>query len=448
VKVDNQTLRDLEVLPDASTSATLVDRLDRTVTRGGRSVLARRLRSPLTSPEEIHEVQAALRFLCDEHRRALPLPEEHEIAAVVRYVDSNLGTLRSLRGPRSWWEAVSVRVRYPQHYEAAMKGGGLVRSFMARMERIQKSLEEGPTLLSRFAVQIEESTSTPALKEGILSVREGWVGHGILRSDRLLRGEAREEIRKLVVLVHELDALLSMARAGTELGFSLPEFTSGSQVFRFDGLWHPFLDDPVANDLVLETEERVIFLTGPNMAGKTTYLKACGVAVLLAHCGMGVPARKASIPPLARLITAVRTEDNLWEGVSYFQAEARRVRSILDEVAGGGPCLVIVDELFRGTNVKDAFDATTAVLRGFAKIRDSRFLVASHLTEVAEELKDLRSVLLRHFEASSVNGKVAFSYRVAPGLSSQRLGMEVLRREGVLEALEALDPADETDRPR
>lgn len=100
---------------------------------------------------------------------------------------------------------------------------------------------------------------------------------------------------------------------------------------------------------------------------------------------------------------------------------------------------MIVDELFRGTNVKDAFDATTTVLRGFAKVRGSRFLVASHLTEVAGELEDLECVFLRHFEASSVDGKVEFSYRVAPGLSRQRLGMEVLRREGVLDALEALD---------
>jgi DNA mismatch repair protein MutS len=448
VKVDHQTLRDLEVLPDVGSAATLVDRLDRTVTRGGRNALARRLRSPLKSREEIDQAQAALRFLADERARALRIPDEQEIAAVARYVESNLGTLRSLRGPRSWWEAVGVRVRYPEHYEAAIKGSALIRSFVARMERIHKTLKEGPTLLCSFATQIEELTSTPALKEGVTSVREGWVWHGILRSDRLFREEARAPIRDLVELVHELDALFSMARAGTELGLTLPEFKSGSEVLRFEGLWHPFLNDPVENDLILENEERVMFLTGPNMAGKTTYLKACGVAVLLAHCGMGVPARKALIGPVARLITAVRTEDSLWEGVSYFQAEARRVRSILDEVAGGGPCLVIVDELFRGTNVKDAFDATTAVLRGFAKVRDSRFLVASHLTEVAGELEGLRCVLLRHFKASSVNGTVEFSYRVGPGLSSQRLGMEVLRREGVLDALKALDPADESNRPR
>lgn len=442
MKVDHQTLRDLEVLPDIHPSTTLVDRLDRTVTRGGRNALVRRLGSPLTTIGEVYDVQAALRFLGDEQIRALRLPGKQEVQAVARYVESDLATLGNLRGPKSWWEAVTVRIRYPGHYEAAMEGSGLLRSFVARMEGIQEILEDGPTVLSGFAARIGELTSTPALKHGVSFARKGWTWHGVLQADRLFREEGSAAIRALLEVVHELDALLSMARATSELGLTFPELKAGQMTLRFEGLWHPVLDGPIGNDLIIENEDRVMFLTGPNMAGKTTYLKACGVAVLLAHCGMGVPARRASMGPVARLITALRTEDNLREGVSYFQAEARRVRTILHDVAGGAPCLVIVDELFRGTNVKDAFDATTAVLRGFARVRGSRFIVASHLTEVARELEDLRCVFLRHFEASSVNGKVEFSYRVAPGLSRQRLGMEVLRREGVLEALRALDSID------
>lgn len=155
---------------------------------------------------------------------------------------------------------------------------------------------------------------------------------------------------------------------------------------------------------------------------------------------MGIPARVASLRPVHRLITAVRTEDNLREGVSYFQAEARRVRGILNAVSDGDPCFVIADEIFRGTNVKDAFDATTAVLSGLLKLDHSRFLVASHLVEVARELERRPGVLFRHFGASpSSHGEVEFTYRAEPGVSSQRLGMEVLRREGVLDALKALE---------
>lgn len=265
VKVDHQTLRDLEVLPDTRSSATLVDRLDRTVTRGGRNALVRRLTSPLTSPEEVHEVQGALRFLAAEQKGTLRLPGMREVGAVVRYVESDLVTLRNLRGPRSWWEAVTVRLRYPGHYEAAIEGSGLIRSFVALMDGIRKVLEDGPPILSGFAAQIEALISTPALKDGVSSVRGGWSWHRVLRSDRLFREEARASIRDLVEVVHQLDALVSMARATAELGLVFPEFTSGSMTLRLEGLWHPFLNGPVENDLIFENEERVMFLTGPNM---------------------------------------------------------------------------------------------------------------------------------------------------------------------------------------
>jgi DNA mismatch repair ATPase MutS len=447
MKVDRQTLRDLEVLPDATYGVTLVDHLDRTLTNGGRKAFARRLTSPLESLVDIREVQEAVRFLIGNEGVAGNVPREPELAAVSRHVESNLATLRRLRGPASWWEAAVVRIRYPDHHAAAFRGIALIRAFVARMESIERTLRDGPPLLARCSEEIRALISSRPLGEAISWNGTGWAWGSVLRSDRLIREEGRESVRNLVTVVHELDALISMAKVSRELDFPLPKMDEDAGVIELEALRHPFLDEPVENDLRLGPHERVVFLTGPNMAGKTTYLKACGVAVLLAHCGMGVPARSGRIGLVARLITAVRTEDSLWEGVSYFQAEARRVKRILDAVRADGPCVVIVDELFRGTNVKDAFDATTAVLKGFAKAEQSRFMVASHLAEVAGELEDQDAVLLRHFEASSDDGSVQFSYRVKHGLSVQRLGMEVLRREGVLDALDYLGSAAENDRP-
>lgn len=445
MKVDPQTLRDLEVISDPHGAAGLIGHLDRSSTRGGRNAFARRLGSPLGSVEEIEEVQAALRFLIGTEDLTSRVPGDAEVHALARYIESNFATLRRLRGPMSWYEALTTRLRYPEVYEAAMDGNVRLRAFVGRMREMADALRAGPPLVSRMAAEMDGRLSDPALRASLSWDDGGLRWHRVLKSDRLVREEGRTAIRELIGLLHELDGMVSMARATRELGLVLPEFERAETVLSFQGLRHPFLDDPVENPVNLGAAGRVLFLTGPNMAGKTTYLKACGIAVLLAHCGMGVPARAARLSPVARLLTAIRREDNLREGVSYFQAEARQVRGILEAVTTNGRCLVIVDELFRGTNVKDALEATAAVMRGFAMARESYFLVASHLSEVADRLGDLETVRFSHFGAGSGDGSPDFSYRLAPGLSTQRLGMEVLRREGVLEALELLSgPPDRT----
>jgi DNA mismatch repair protein MutS len=446
MNVDHRTLMDLEVIAGPLGSPTLIDVLDRSSTRGGRNAFAARITAPLGSLDEIREVQAALRFLIEHEGAIRDLPGEDEVAAMARYLESNLAPLRRLRGPLAWWEALVIRLRYPEVGEAALDGGILFRLFMTRLEKVQEGLRGGPPLLERLAGRLEEHLSARPLQEALRWDEGRWTGLQALRADRLIREEGRRAVRELIELVYEIDGLASMARATGELGFAFPDFETDEVGLRIEGLRHPFLDDPVENPLILGEDERVLFLTGPNMAGKTTYLKAGGVAVLLAHCGMGVPAAAARLGPFSRLVVAIRTEDSLRDGVSYFQAEARRVRGILDAVTTEGRCLVIVDELFRGTNVQDAREATAAVLRGFALARGSFFLVASHLPEVAEELGD-RGLVLRRFEVQDGGGRFEFTYRLSVGLSNQRLGMEVLRREGVLEALERLAPGREQGPP-
>jgi DNA mismatch repair ATPase MutS len=267
---------------------------------------------------------------------------------------------------------------------------------------------------------------------------QGARGPRVFVLDRTAREIVAPSLERLIAVVHEIDALAAVARAAHEHGWVFPTVVEGNAGFRVDGLRHPFLEAPVPSDVDLGPDGRLIFLTGPNMAGKTTWLKAVGVTALLAHAGMPVPAGACRLGRMDRIISAIRTEDDLRGGVSYFQAEARRVRTIAEPVAEGLRCLVIVDELFRGTNVKDACDASLTVVRAFARASGCRFLIASHLTELATELADLRGVVFLHFEARFVDGEVAFDYRIRPGVSAQRLGMKVLEREGVVGTLERI----------
>lgn len=198
------------------------------------------------------------------------------------------------------------------------------------------------------------------------------------------------------------------------------------------------LDNPVGNPLRISPDERLIFLTGPNMAGKSTYLKAAGVAVYLAQLGMGVPARSFRLTPFDCLFSGINTTDNLRLGQSYFYREVRRVRDLTDILARRLTTLALFDEMFKGTNLKDASDACMAVLTGFSACDNSAFVVASHIAELAEGVDYLPGSRFLHFGAIAEDGHLVFDYRLRNGVSQQRLGMVILDREGVLAALAAL----------
>ena len=201
-------------------------------------------------------------------------------------------------------------------------------------------------------------------------------------------------------------------------------------------LVHPLVDHSVANSVELDQERRLLFLTGPNMAGKTTYLRAFATALYMAHIGMGVPARTFSFVPAAALFSSIAHSDNLRGGVSYFRAEALRVKAVAEALASGERVVAILDEPFKGTNVKDAFDASLAILRRFAMRDNCLFMFSSHLIELSEKLSVETHVCCSCFEAEEAGERLQFSYALKSGVSSQRLGMRILREEGIFDLLD------------
>jgi DNA mismatch repair ATPase MutS len=176
------------------------------------------------------------------------------------------------------------------------------------------------------------------------------------------------------------------------------------------------------------------------MAGKTTYLRASGIALYLAHLGMGVPARSFRFSPCQRLFSSITVHDNVRSGVSFFRAEALRTKSIAQAVNAGYRVVALLDEPFMGTNVKDALDASRAILERFASKQGSVFLVSSHLIELGDHMVATGQVDCRHFEALEHEGRLRFDYLLLPGVSTQRLGMRVLREEGIFALLDGNEP--------
>jgi len=117
---------------------------------------------------------------------------------------------------------------------------------------------------------------------------------------------------------------------------------------------------------------------------------------------------------------------------------AERVREVATVLVEGRRILALFDEVFKGTNVKDALDASSMVVKGFSRARRSGFVFASHLTELAEDLQEEASVRFVHFDGEVENGRARYEFRLKPGVSSQRLGLHLLRQEGVPDLLAAI----------
>lgn len=254
-----------------------------------------------------------------------------------------------------------------------------------------------------------------------------------------LREVHKHAIQELMDIYSRLDAWYSMAMAVKHYNLAFPEFTEqATPVIEAGGLYHILLQNPVPYDLTISQENNFLFLTGANMAGKSTLIKSVGAAVFLAHIGMGVPARSMRLTLFDGLISNINVVDNIVKGESFFFNEVQRIRNTVEKVSNGQKWLVLIDELFKGTNVQDAMRCSLAVIQGLLKVKSSLFILSTHLYEIGEELSSMPSITFKHFETTIEGDTLSFSYQLKEGISKDRLGYFILKKEKVVEMLERL----------
>jgi DNA mismatch repair protein MutS len=174
------------------------------------------------------------------------------------------------------------------------------------------------------------------------------------------------------------------------------------------------------------------------MAGKSTFIKSVGAAVYLAHIGMGVPAKRMRLSFFDGILSNINVTDNIARGESYFFNEVQRIKNTIQKINNGKKWLVLIDELFKGTNVQDAMKCSAAVIKGLIRIKGSLFILSTHLYEIGEELKPFENILFRYFETEAADDQLSFSYQLKEGISNDRLGYLILKREKVVEMLDKL----------
>jgi DNA mismatch repair ATPase MutS len=254
-----------------------------------------------------------------------------------------------------------------------------------------------------------------------------------------LRGRYRTDTLELIDIFSRLDAWYSMALAVKTYNLTFPEFIEQEiPLVDAKGLYHILLPKPVAYDLQMNPEHNFLFLTGANMAGKSTLIKSVGSAVFLAHIGMGVPAEHMKLTLFDGLLSNINVVDNIAKGESFFFNEVQRIKNTIEKINDGKKWLVLIDELFKGTNMQDAMKCSTTVIKGLIKIKNSLFILSTHLYEIAEELKTYQNISFKYFETSVKEDQLEFSYQLKEGISNDRIGYVILKREKVVDMLEKL----------
>ena len=257
--------------------------------------------------------------------------------------------------------------------------------------------------------------------------------------DQLLRVSKKEKFRELLNIVYKIDVLQSLSGIMKSDGFCLPEYDDGpSPVFETIDAFNPILSSPVPNSFTFSQNTNLCFLTGPNMAGKSTFLKTMGLMVYLSHLGFPVPAKSLKISIFNGLFTTINLADNLSLGYSHFYSEVQRVQDIVSKINMHKNLFVIFDELFRGTNVKDAYDASLMIISAMAKIRGNLFFISTHILEVAENLENRDSIIFHCFESELVNQIPVYEYKLKEGVSKERIGTLIIKNARIVEILEGI----------
>lgn len=438
MQIDNISFNDISIFHHEE-NYSIFHKLNFTRTEGGKEWLRRYFSTPFSDINKIKGTQNIIKKLIE---RIDEWPEEISNGTVLvmdKFLDYALDTIGNNPGTV---EAYMYRVLHSADYAMVRFS---IRHFIDFFRGLKKIVQllGGLALPMNFQIYIDRIEGL--LRNDVFRQMSETSADAPLSINRNLyfavnvRGLYKDNVIELMDIYSRLDAWYSMAMAVKRYNLAFPDFIESEMpVIEAKGLYHLLLEKPVPYNLTLDPDNSFLFLTGANMAGKSTLIKAVGGAVFLAHIGMGVPAKEMKLTMFDGLISNINVVDNIVKGESFFFNEVQRIKSTVERISDGRKWLVLIDELFKGTNIQDAMRCSLAVIEGLIKVKGSLFILSTHLYEIGEELREHNNISFRHFETTVTDDALSFSYQLKEGISKDRLGYLILKREKVVEMLERL----------
>lgn len=437
MQIDKTTLADLSIF-HSEEELSVVHFLDHTQTSGGREYLYDMVSKPLATVEAIHNNQQIIRELMQVADRWPASITNGTVMVIARFYESQINKYPTQPNTIN---SFTYKLFNAPDFSLTRYTITHCIDFIKGMTQLSSLLRENSSSnqLRIWSERIDMLLNKGIIPEmGTLS-KDGLVNWRMLTYAQFIRFHYKNQMFELIDLYSRIDAFLSLSIACKKYDFSFPEIGVSEQPYiEATGLYHPLLQTPTAYDIDMSRDKNFLFLTGANMAGKSTFIKAVGVSVYLAHLGMGVPATTMQLSLFDGLLSNINVVDNIIKGESYFFNEVQRIRNTIEKISDGRNWLILIDELFKGTNVQDAMKCSTTVIEGLRKMKNVLFILSTHLYEIGEPLQQYSNIQFRYFETSVQNEQLVFSYQLKEGISNDRLGYLILRREGVVELLEKL----------
>ncbi len=302
-------------------------------------------------------------------------------------------------------------------------------------------------LQSRYFTRLDLKQFPPQYRVAITTILQ-FMSHFDLHKYELLIREGRLKDKHIIALTEIIstlklkgliapfyddlflfEAYLSISNAISRNKFVFPNFAEGR--IMLSDFYHPLVKNPIKNDF--ETATNVILLNGPNMSGKSTFLKSVGLCIYLGHLGIAIPASAGEMPFLNHFSIQINRRDDILNGYSHFMTEVVSLKNVVEKAAGGTHCFAIFDELFSGTNVEDAFEICKTTINGLTKFKNSFFIISTHIQELKNGSNS--EVSNYYIDCELINNKPTFTYTLKKGWSDIRVGRILFDKEGLNDLL-------------
>lgn len=433
---DKTTLKDLSILNSADSVFQL---LDFCVTQRGREALRKHLLHPPNDLATLRNLQEVVRFFATQASIFPTQISNGTLVMLETFFESADHLPQRPSGFQLVFNAFFQKTLNRNEYSFNQFSVSHLSDFVKGCNEFAGWLDkfELPSKLREILQAVKEELAKQSLTTALLKVQQ----HTRYKELALLSYRARRELKapiaKLLHFYAQLDAWQSLGKAAVVHQWSFPALQEAHPVV-FDAIevYHPLLKQPQPYSIHLGESQNFLLLTGANMSGKTTFMRSLGVASFLAHIGSAVPAKKLTLSFLQGIITNMHIEDNILLGESLFMAEVQRIKQTAMKVPEANPRLILMDELFKGTNVHDAYECTKAVIEGLLQHKHHIMVLSTHLYEVAQHFSGNDALSFGYFETDvTAEGNYSFSYALKKGISKDRIGYRILEKEGVLKLL-------------